>query len=346
MAASICKARSSAHQRGTPRGWLAVGVAAALGSHAAAQEQLLSVNPLILAVPRFASAAECEEVLGLLERCHRGEIPECDQKKSRLKSKAQNLTNSSRKWRSSMSFTLQLEGELEPAVDALVRRAHILARHPVTHGEGVQVASYGPGDYYEFHHDSMQRRVTVLLYLNDVADGDGGETIFPLLRAEHARHGGREPPLPPAVTGHTREFGGFKVTRMEEMAAYCKSDFYLKVRPEAGKALIFYSYGPDRTFEEYAIHGSCKLRRGHKAIFQRWMRFDENTLIAKASDIVRDARIGWGKDAHLPIVSDADGGAMIGEEGSTGPPRSALPLVGAAARAAGLAPGKAVPPEL
>merc|ERR1712154_13889 len=107
------------------------------------------------------------------------------------------------------------------------------------------------------------RRGTLLLYLTDVAQGEGGETIFPLIRA-HGIDDQVEPPLPPAVIGHEREGLDFKVERMEEMTPYCESDFYLKVRPEAGKALLFFSYRPDYSFDEYAIHGACSLQGGHK----------------------------------------------------------------------------------
>lgn len=86
------------------------------------------------------------------------------------------------------------------------------------------------------------------------------------------------------------------------MRPYCESDFYLKVRPEAGKALLFFSYGPDMALDEYAIHGACPMRgSGHKAILQRWMRFDKNSLYDKAGDVVRAARLEWGKEVMLPI---------------------------------------------
>lgn len=279
-----------------------VPVAHALLS-ATSVEQQVSVRPLAYLVPGFASPEECARILELLERCHSHSWEGCNEQRSGLANKKKVSTDgkSNRPLRNSTSFTVTLDGELEPTMDTIVRRGHLLARHPITHGEGVQIASYYAGDYYGFHHDSLSRRATFLLYLTDVAEGEGGETIFPLVRAPGVPEDA-EPPLPPAVVGHYRDALDFKVERMEEMRPYCESDFYLKVRPEAGKALLFYSYGPDMALDEYAIHGACPMRGpSHKAILQRWMRFDKNSLYDKAEDIIREARVDWGKDVMLPI---------------------------------------------
>jgi len=281
------------------RSWLRPVALAQLGAAVVAlQEEVLSVQPLIVAVKDFASAEECQELLHLIERCHQKDWSECRELRSRLHS-ASNGTGSSgkRPWRNSTSFMLELPGELDGAVDALVRRSHILARHPITSAEGVQVASYQAGDYYEFHHDSLKRRATVLLYLNDVPEGDGGETIFPLIGAQAVN--GTEAPLPPAVLGHHRQYLDYKVERMEDMVPYCESSFYLKVRPEMGKAVMFFSYRPDYSMDEYTIHGACPLKRGRKAIFQRWMRFEENALFGKSGPLVHDARTLWGHERLL-----------------------------------------------
>lgn len=261
------------------------------------RERLVSLRPFVLEVPNFASAEERQGLLDLIDRCHRKEWTECNEVQSKLVAKTKLRTdgNSSRPLRNSTSFMLTLPGEIHPSVDHIVRRSHALARHPLTYGEGVQIASYRDGDYYGFHHDSLMRRATVLLYLTDVAEGDGGETIFPLVRAPGIPDDAA-PPLPPAVTGGRGDGLDFKVSHMEEMMPYCLSDFYLKVRPEAGKAVLFYSYRPDYSLDEYAIHGACPVRNGgHKAIFQRWMRFEENSLMGKAEEAVRRVRTELGR---------------------------------------------------
>jgi len=263
-----------------------------LPSLEATTEELVTEHPMVVVIRDFASPEECAAMLKVIERCHTSDWADCHEIRSRLHSNKTKGTGreGKRQWRNSTSFTLELAGEIEePIVDTLVRRSHRLARHPITHGEGVQVASYHTGDYYEFHHDSLHRRATMLVYLTDLPDGDGGETIFPLVRASGVPVD-REPPLPPAVLGYEKPGLDFKVGSMEEMTPYCESDYYLKIRPEAGKAILFFNYGPDYSLDQFAIHGACPVKRGHKAIFQRWMRFEENTLIGKASDAIKSQR--------------------------------------------------------
>lgn len=280
--------------------WAASLVVAA---HAEPREEVVAVRPLIVVVRDFASPEECQRVLELIERCHHRDWPDCQELHSQLHAKG-NGTVAGKPRRNSTSFQLQLRGELDSAVDGLVRRSHLLARHPITYGEGVQVASYHPGDYYEFHHDSLSRRATVLLYLTDLAEGDGGETIFPLVRAPGVP-ADAPAPLPPAVIGRERSGLNFKIESMEPMAPYCESDFYLKVRPEVGKAVLFYSYSPNYALDEYAVHGACPIHRGHKAIFQRWMRFEENSLFQSSAETDEAVRLGRTELGHERLLRPA-----------------------------------------
>jgi len=242
-------------------------------------------------------------MLALIDKCHEGTWTDgCEQVRSKLHIKRTNRTDgvSLRPLRNSTSFQLNLKGEMEPTVDDLVRRFHLFARHPITHGEGVQVADYHDGEYYGFHHDSLTRRATFLLYLNDIPEGGGGETIFPLVRAPGVADDA-EPPLPPAVIGRDREHLDYKVEKMEDMLPYCASDFYLKFRPVAGTAILFYNYGPDYSLDQYAIHAGCPVKGNHrKSIMQRWMRFEKNTLFGKAGDDIQRVRTYWGHSRNIP----------------------------------------------
>lgn len=80
----------------------------------------------------------------------------------------------------------------DPFIDRIERRFASLMGLPVENGEGVQVLRYGVGAEYRAHFDYFppsqsgsavhvarggQRVATLVLYLNDVADG--GETFFP-----------------------------------------------------------------------------------------------------------------------------------------------------------------------
>ena len=74
-------------------------------------------------------------------------------------------------------------------------------------------------------HGQPSRFATVLFYLND--DMEGGETSFPLwLNAE--------------TTGE------------------------LKVKPERGKAVLFYSSLPDGNYDERSMHAALPVTKGEK----------------------------------------------------------------------------------
>lgn len=275
---------------------------AAIKAYSPFKETILSDRPLIISLEDFASAEECAEVEALVHRCHNGTWEGCKEQRSKLhataSSGAKKVQEPAKPLRNSSSFTLTLQGEMEDVMDTMVRRAHRWARHPINHGEGIQVAYYQSGEYYGFHHDSLMRRATVILYLNDVPEGDGGETIFPLIRAPGIPDD-MEPPLPSAVQGRDRPRLDFKVEKMLDSTPYCESDFYLKIRPKRGMAVMFFSYGPDYAMDEHAIHAACALKRGHKAIFQRWMRFDKNSLYEKEADSIQRMRNQIGRERLL-----------------------------------------------
>ena len=84
---------------------------------------------------------------------------------------------------------------IDPIVAVVKRKAAILAKVPLSHIENIQVVRYREGEYYGPHLDAMnferfpgeakkgQRSATVLVYLNDIANGSG-KTSFPKLGLE------------------------------------------------------------------------------------------------------------------------------------------------------------------
>lgn len=70
-----------------------------------------------------------------------------------------------------------------PVVVPLLYRAAMLLGVPPTHAENVFVTRYQEGEYYKAHEDygdnfDGDRLYTVLIYLNDLADDQGGGTVF------------------------------------------------------------------------------------------------------------------------------------------------------------------------
>ncbi len=71
----------------------------------------------------------------------------------------------------------------DPEVVRVAGRAAMLLGLPTSHVESVYVTRYRAGEYYKAHHDAYEgfdgdRLYTVLIYLNDLREEDGGGTIF------------------------------------------------------------------------------------------------------------------------------------------------------------------------
>lgn len=137
-----------------------------------------------------------------------------------------------------------------PVISALTRRMHVLARSPLNHAEPLQIGRYGPGEFYEPHFDSavgLSRAVTVLIYLG--GPEEGGETIFPKRRT---------------CAGQTFRSCCRPGALLEEGG--------LVVRPQKGRAVLFYSYDLDGRHNALSLHGSCPVVNGEKWIAQQWFR--------------------------------------------------------------------------
>ncbi|GAX13187.1 hypothetical protein FisN_17Hh117 [Fistulifera solaris] len=107
--------------------------------------------------------------------------------------------------------------------------------------EPLQLVHYNPAEKYDPHHDftmpglvhlQPSRFATLLLYLND--DMEGGETAFPVWR-----------------NGETSE--------------------PLMVKPERGKAVLFYSVLPDGNFDNLSLHEARPVRKGEKFLTNLWV---------------------------------------------------------------------------
>merc|ERR1712232_1361059 len=66
-------------------------------------------------------------------------------------------------------------------VERLEHRLASLANLPVEQLERLVVVRYSPGETFAEHHDGKFRPKTVFVYLNDLPEGDQGDTYFPHL---------------------------------------------------------------------------------------------------------------------------------------------------------------------
>jgi len=111
--------------------------------------------------------------------------------------------------------------------------------------EPLQCVNYQVGQQYTPHHDFVMpslvnlqpsRFATVLFYLND--DLDGGETAFPRWARGQDDKNARS---------------------------------QLKVKPEKGKAVLFYNLLPDGNYDERSMHAALPVIKGEKWLTNLWV---------------------------------------------------------------------------
>lgn len=133
------------------------------------------------------------------------------------------------------------------------------------YGEPLQLAKYGTGEKYEFHHDTDYRMARVATFLGYVRTPEsGGWTIFPLVNGSNTQSTSLPPPLDPFHL----ENG------VQAMQDYCNSDQFLRIKPERGDAILFFSMLPSLRIDEMAWHGSCPVVSGEKLVIQRWIKYN------------------------------------------------------------------------
>jgi prolyl 4-hydroxylase len=209
----------------------------------------VSCAPPIFEMRNFISHAEADHILMLTNRTH--ELHRSSTGDSRNPSEHDNTRTSLNTW---------VYREETPIIDAIYRRvADVLQmdesllrrRQPDEHpelgvrgsiAEPLQMVHYDPGQEYTAHHDfgynqmsdpnQPSRSINVLLYLNDVEEG--GETSFPRwFNAETS--------------------GG------------------LDVKPEKGKAVLFYMLLPDGNSDDLTQHAALPVIKGEKWMSNLWI---------------------------------------------------------------------------
>ncbi|MBA0579822.1 hypothetical protein Gorai_022067 [Gossypium raimondii] len=135
-------------------------------------------------------------------------------------------------------------------LDLIEKKIAKVTSIPQSHGEAFNVLRYEIGQKYDSHYDafnpseygpqSSQRVASFLLYLSDVEEG--GETMFPFENGM-------------SVKGYDyRQCVG------------------LKVKPQRGDGLLFYSLFLNSTIDPTSLHGSCPVIKGEKWVATKWIR--------------------------------------------------------------------------
>jgi len=198
--------------------------------------ETLSLHPLVLSIHGFLDFEECDYIQ--------------DKAAPSMKYSGVSLTDGdigrpASDFRTSQStFLPSHNSDVLAGIDD---RTASLVRIPQTHQEHVQVLRYGLTEHYDSHHDyfnpelyqkdpvtqatiangTRNRLATVFWYLSDVSEG--GETIFPCFNGA---------PMPHNFKDCTKG---------------------LKVKPQRGKVIVFYSMKADGSLDELSLHGSCPV---------------------------------------------------------------------------------------
>lgn len=158
------------------------------------------------------------------------------------------------------SSTYFMATNADATLVSIDERVSWLTRQAKENFEDVQVLRYEPGQSYDAHHDYFDpkwyasdagvmrmidngrrnRLVTVFWYLSEVEEG--GETAFPK-----------------AVIDDSNANEGIRPVEIKT----CTS-VPLKVPPEPGKVLVFYSLLPNGQFDDLSLHTGCPVIKGVK----------------------------------------------------------------------------------
>ncbi len=88
------------------------------------------------------------------------------------------------KGRSSSHAVVFHRSHQDPKILPIMARGAMLAGVPIDHAEQIYVSRYDPGEFYHGHYDfsndfmTSDRLCTLLIYLNDLDDTQGGATYF------------------------------------------------------------------------------------------------------------------------------------------------------------------------
>lgn len=144
--------------------------------------KLISETPYIAELNEFLTPEECAHLI------HLGE-------KKGMKQSQVGVALTDRKTddNSRTSWTSYLVKGQDDIVKRIETRCALVALHPLTHMEPLQIVRYSHGEYFKEHHDyfrdedvknkkgpKYQRTITIFIYLNDLPkDEKGGSTYFP-----------------------------------------------------------------------------------------------------------------------------------------------------------------------
>lgn len=124
---------------------------------------------------------------------------------------------------------------------------------------------------YESAGTGGNRFATILLYMSDLGENDGGETVFPygeptnVPEEERITKKDAVAQLRSSQAGSVLKEGSWE----EQLVALCRSQ--LSVRPHSSRAVLFYSQHPNGEVDEDSLHGACPVLSSQKYAANLWV---------------------------------------------------------------------------
>lgn len=210
------------------------------------------------------------------------------------------MGKTSRTTRDSQSAFIE-ETHADPIIKLVSDKMHKEAAMPTKYGEVLQLTKYSQHQKYEFHFDSSMevgRLVTVLVFLEDIPEGYGGETVFPHARVKPSQRekvssitGITLPPVGDPSWDDSRlpEVGTTHNFEQPSMQQFCDHPRVLRFRPRQGDALMvsdtasfpisldiciirfvvsicntylsqWFNHDPELLLDPSTVHGGCPIK--------------------------------------------------------------------------------------
>jgi len=207
--------------------------------------ETVSLRPLVFEVRNFLTESECQHIISkAAPKLENSGVAHMDK----------DVGKPATEWRTSTQTWLSSRGN--DKIRNIDERVAKLTHIPMPHQEQVQVLRYELSQKYDSHHDCFDpvhypsraqdydyghknRIATVFWYMTDVEEG--GETVFPM-----ADGAGFPPNFTTCAQG-------------------------LRVKPEKGKVIIFYSLLPNGDIDKTSLHGGCPVKQGTKWAANKWV---------------------------------------------------------------------------
>ncbi|KAG6507688.1 probable prolyl 4-hydroxylase 9 [Zingiber officinale] len=204
--------------------------------------QVLSWKPRAVYFPGFATKEQCEIIT---------ETARARLEPSKLMLREGETPENTKGIRTSTGTFLRASEDSTGTLEEIEQKIARVSLIPRENGEPFNVLRYEIGQKYASHYDAFDpaeygpqtssRVATFLLYLSDVEEG--GETAFPF------------------ENGSNMDIG----YDYEECIG-------LKIKPNRGDGILFFSMFLNQTIDPTSLHGSCPVKKGEKWVVTKWMR--------------------------------------------------------------------------